>query len=441
LYGIDSTKIESMFERLEELIESDGIEFEIVERDEHISHVYLYHNGLLMNAMSTSVSSTVDEQTNRCVSDEHSSRSTSNNGKRNNDQILSPPSQIIVESVNVKRQKSQSNNIGILTHIDNEQPFVYLQLLPESSSIMTRIEHTIDRIVQNSQCRTSCEINDYVIAQYADDGVYYRARIQSYESTTSTYIYDYAYELNDIEPQAHRYRLEKISTQQWLDHVRTVYETKTQEQITFEFVDDEQTTIRTELSSLESSEPATWTATICGVDRTYFYIHRFPQTDALVCEILELLQTETKQPRANASSWSNNELCIVFDRNEDVFVRGKILVNDNDRYDVQCIDYGRILSDITSDDLYILPDQQACRQAPLARQCRLYNVTDENQIRAIDETIRMIGKEEIITVTLHNSAQESCLSVMLFRENHDIVNDRYQTDHEIKVETTKKKES
>jgi len=76
--------------------------------------------------------------------------------------------------------------------------------------------------------------------------------------------------------------------------------------------------------------------------------------------------------------------------------------------------------------MFVLKNPFLLEQKPLARQCRLYGVNDENQSKAIDEVIRLIPLTEQLTLTVDNQQNDTqCMFVMLFRNNKEIINDRY----------------
>jgi hypothetical protein len=143
----------------------------------------------------------------------------------------------------------------------------------------------------------------------------------------------------------------------------------------------------------------------------------------------ELLQSYPKEHN-QSNLWNINDLCIVYDSEQNQYFRGKILSIENEKYNIQCIDYGNILSNITNDNLYLLTNNELIKQNPLARQCRLYGVNDNDQYKAIEEIIKNINSTERVTITVENDQNDQCMFVMLFRENNEIVNDRY-----IKVKT------
>ena len=348
---------------------------------------------------------------------------------------------------------------AFLTYLEKNEPFVYLQLLPDCEKNLEKINQLINEIVEKNQHNSSYEIGDHVVAQFTDDSNYYRAQIQSYSSETQRYtvffldygnqddnvaeteLFSYTNELQNIEAQAHRYRLEKINSSMWINTVRSmIEEQKLNDQVEFHWIDQENNLIHIKFTDeekiyqLASVMPQTASGNISAYNRDCFFVHLLPDADSLICEMDELIQNLVKQHRDENETWSLDDLCIVFDSKENRSFRGRILKDhDDSTFDVQCIDYGNILTYIKTDHLYILNDEEVKNRSPLARQCRLFGVNDENQIKAIDEVIQFISPTELVTITIQNDPNESCLLVMLFREDHQIVNDQYQIDSEIRV--------
>lgn len=335
---------------------------------------------------------------------------------------------------------------AILTYNDQNQPIIYVQLLPESESILGRINDLIDDTVKENKHNPSYKVDEHVIAQFTDD-LYYRAQVLSYSNEKNTYtvyfldygnvdedvpqdrLCSYSDELKQIEPLAQKYTIEKISNRTWVNKVLTNFESKVNEEIEFYFIDKTKNIIHVKLDNENDiyQEPKTFTANISAVNKDCFYIHILPDANALICEMDELLQNHNKQNKLS-NSWSINDRCIVYDNELNQYFRGKIRSINNDKYDVQYIDHGNIILNVTNDNLYILDDNNFLQQVPLARQCRLYGVNNKNQEKAIKEIIQHINPTERVTITVENDQNEECMNVMLFRENHDIVNDRYRFD-------------
>ncbi|CAF5031403.1 unnamed protein product, partial [Rotaria sp. Silwood1] len=76
---------------------------------------------------------------------------------------------------------------GLLTYVEPNKPYVYIQLLPESELIIEKIDQLIDKIINENKRNSSYEIGDHVIAQFTQDDHYYRARIESYSTSTNFY--------------------------------------------------------------------------------------------------------------------------------------------------------------------------------------------------------------------------------------------------------------
>ena len=333
-----------------------------------------------------------------------------------------------------------------MTYIDRDQPIVAVQLLPESESILERINELIETCLTENQRPSSYDIGDYVLAQFTKDENYYRARIES--STTNecytVYFLDYgntednvrkdqfyAYSdaLKSILPLAQKYSLDRINAPSWVNHVRPIVEKYENETIEFYFVDPSNSVIHMKFNSDETSvyhQPKTLTANISGTYKDRFYIHILPDTDALVCEIDELIQAEMKnEDKEENPQWKLDDLCLVYDSQRDEHFRGRILSIDEGKFHVQCIDHGHVLSDLSSTNLSRIRNDELRQKPALARACRLHGVDDHEQLKAIDEIIRHIDPMERVTITVDHDENTPCLMVMLFRENHEIVNDRF----------------
>ncbi|CAF3570765.1 unnamed protein product [Rotaria sp. Silwood1] len=478
LYDISSNMLDEAFKKLHEYIQSDKIEISIVNQDDtNLFHVLLYIDGECFNEKFHKSSIIIDQyETSSDINDQSSTttattvkdqeRPMSATGKRNSAEISSPGGNSLNASMNNKRQKSESEtdvNLvkyyrGILTHLDENKPLVYVQLLPESESMIEQINDLIDSIIQENKQNSSYEIGDYVIAQFTDDMNCYRARIESYSDLTQNYtvyfldygnldknvpkthLYSYTNELKQIKPQAHGYLLENLTSQIWINKVRSLIENKLNEEIEFYFIDEIKSIIHmkfddeNQIYTNENNQPKTFTANISGINNDCFYIHILPDADTLICEMDELLQTYEKEHNI-LKLWSINDLCIVYNNELNQYFRGKILSINNDKYNIQCIDYGNIINDITNDNIYLLPNNDILKQLPLARQCRLYGVNNKNQIKAIEDIIKNIHPTECVTITVENDQNDQCMDVMLFRENHEIVNDRYQVDDDTTQDT------
>ncbi len=360
---------------------------------------------------------------------------------------------------------------ALLTHIEKDKPYVYLQLYPESESIMDRINELIGNIIHEDKHNSSYKIGDHIIAKFTEDENYYRARIESYSPSTELYtvyfldygnidenipidhLYSYSDDLNEIEPQARGYLLAEINPEIWNEIVRSLVEKNLNDIVEFYFTDENNSIIhlkfdneneichdtKEDFNVLKSpiiEQNKTFQANITATDNDCFYIHILPDGNLHTCEIEEILQTCDKQHK---DTWKINDLCIVSNE-ENKYYRGEILAIDDNKYDVKCIDYGNILQNITDDHLYVLSDEEIFKQSSLAHQCRLYNVDDVNQVKAIEEIIKNIQPTERVTITVENDRNDQCLFVTLVRENNEIVNEQYSfdgsdtTENENKVE-------
>jgi hypothetical protein len=344
---------------------------------------------------------------------------------------------------------------GFLTHIEEDRPYVYLQFHPESNLILDQINTIIEKLVEEDKRNSSYEIGEHIIAKFTEDDDYYRARIESYSSSSEFYtvyfldygnldenvpidnLYSYTDELKQIEPLAHGYLLDKVNSQSWNNIVRSLVKNHVNDIIEFYYSDENNSTIHIkfdneneiyniqQIPEEEEEENQTFQANISAIDNDCFYIHILPDGNLHVCEMEEILQTCNKEHK---DSWSIDDLCIVSNE-ENKFYRGQILAINDNKYDVKCIDYGNNLQNITDDHLYKLPDETIFKQSSLAHQCRLYEVNDENQIQAIEEIIKNIQPNERVTITVENNRNDPCLFVTLVRENNQIVNEQYSTDN------------
>ncbi|CAF0807587.1 unnamed protein product [Adineta steineri] len=355
---------------------------------------------------------------------------------------------------------------GLLTHIEQTKPYVYLQYIPESEEILEQINQLIGTITEEDKHNSSYEIGDHVIAQFSEDDNYYRARIESYCSTSKLYtvyfldygnidtnvpiehLYSYSNELEQIRPQAHGYVLDKISSETWQDTVRSFVEQNLNDVVEFYITDENHSSIQMKFDyenhtsnvkdniehteSLPTEPIKTITANISAIDNDYFYIHTIPDGNLHVCELEDILQSCEKQ---HNDQWFINDICIVSNEDEQYY-RGQILSINDDKYTLKCIDYGNTLQNVTNEHLFKLPDENIYKQSPLAHQCRLYGIDDENQTKAIEELIKNIPLTEHVTITIENDRNNQCSYVTLTRENKDIVNNQYQCDnHENKPQS------
>jgi hypothetical protein len=336
---------------------------------------------------------------------------------------------------------------GMLTHIEENRPYVYLQFYPESEQLLDEINTIIEKITEEDKHNPSYEIGDYVIAKFTEDDNYYRARIESYSSSSKLFavyfldygnldenvpidhVYSYADELKQIEPLAHGYLLDNINPETWNTIVQPLVFEHLNDVVDFCYSDESNTAIHVKFDNEDDiyniQDNQTIQANVCATDDDCFYIHILPDENLHVCELEEILQTCDKQPN---DSWSISDLCIVSNENNK-FYRGQIVGINNKKYDVKCIDYGNSLQNITDDHLYKLPDEDIFKQPSLAHQCRLYGVSDENQMKANEEVIKNIQPSERVTITVQNNRDDPCLFVILIQKNHENVNEQYSTDN------------
>lgn len=441
--------LDQVYKQLDDYIESADVTYAIIHQVDDLHHVLLSINGECWNEKYDDQSSTITTAT----TVQERERPASASGKRNNDAILSPNGNSMSSSMNIKRQKNGSEPIeltsmayreGMLVYIDQNKPMVYLQLIPESETILERIDGLVDTIVEENQRPSSYDIGEDVLAQFTKDNRHYRARIESYSTSTELYtvyfldygnmeenvrkeqLFSYSEQLKTIPAQAQGYHLDKITSSTWLNVLRPILEDKVDETMEFYFIDPTNSIIHLKLDDENRfyTQPKTFTANISGSYDDCFYIHILPDADVLVCEMDELLQAHAKEQQSN-HIWKSNDLCIVFHSERNVHFRGRILSMNDEKYNVQCIDYGHVLFNITEENLYLLTDEDLIKREPLARQCRLYGVDEKEQFKAIEEMIRHINPMERVTITIDNDQNAPCMFVMLFRENNEIVNDRF----------------
>ncbi|CAF1434332.1 unnamed protein product [Adineta ricciae] len=466
LYGIPVEKVNDAFEYLKEMSDSDGIEYAVINQQDKVHNVILYNKNTCINEkfgydpqveISEKPSTTeVEEQKQIPVKAEIPTIENIVPTDENTSDVLKPA--ITDESETGVEETSSKYRQGILTHIEEDKPFVYIQLLPESDDIINKITELIETITDADQHESSYEIGSYVIAKFSVDGNFYRARIESHSATFDSYnvyfldygnidenvptahLYPYSDELKQIEPQAHGYTLAGITTDTWNDVVQALLAEQLNEPIDFYIVDENACTIHVKIENEDSIynrsvsaeqveavtiEPgATFIAKICATDQDYFYIHVIPNGNLHVCELEEQLPLCEK---TRQDQWSIGNLCIV-STEENKFYRGEILSMTDASYDVKCIDYGNVLLNVTSEQLYVLPDEGIYRQSPLANQCRLHGIDDVNERKAIEEVIQHIQETEDVTIIVQSKTDDQCLLVILVRENKDVVNSQYLTN-------------
>ncbi|CAM4748884.1 unnamed protein product [Rotaria magnacalcarata] len=356
---------------------------------------------------------------------------------------------------NEPKEEESQYRTGLLTHMEMDKPYIYLQLLPESVPILERIHELIDKIVLEQLHNSSYAIGDHVIAKFSEDDEHYRARIESYSSTSNLYtvyfldygnldenvpvdhLYSYSGELEAIEPLVRRYLLNQVTIETWTKTVQSIIEEKLNDNIEFTIIDENNSIIDVKfddaiyadhvqeyVEQIESSiieQTKSFAANISATDKDSFYIHILPDDNLRVCELEEYLKTCDKQRK---HIWAINDRCIV-GNDEEHFYRGQILATDDNKYHVKCIDYGNILENINDGHLFVLSDVRILEQLPLAQQCRLYGIDDSNQIKVINDIIKNIPTTECVTVDIENDENYQLWLVKLTRENNDVINDHY----------------
>ena len=314
---------------------------------------------------------------------------------------------------------------------------------------MDQINKIIETIINEDKHNPSYNINDHIIAQFSEDDNYYRAKIESYSSSSNFYtvyfldygnldenvpiehLYSYSTELEQIEPQVHKYLLDNITSETWDNIVRSFVEAKLNDTIEFYITDEDRSVIHMKFDNeniKQSESMKTYTVNICAIDNDCFYIHTVPDGNLHAGEMEENLRLCNKEHK---DQWAVQDACIVSNE-ENQYYRGEILRMDDKKYDVKCIDYGNTLLNVTDEHLYVLPDEEIYQQLPIAKQCRLHGIDDGNQTKAIEESVKDIQPTEQVIITVENDLDDSCWHVTLVRENKEIVNNDVQ-ENEIKV--------
>ncbi|CAF1120767.1 unnamed protein product [Adineta ricciae] len=467
LADVAKDELSEAIKQLDTLEESDKTEVLIVEKTDDLWRVRIYINGRCFNERFPTELAPVEKNDSSFDMDDQSSttttttvqeqeRPTNATCKRTNEEILSPGTNSANTSMAHKRQKSESESeantkkfhTGVLVHIDQDQPIVYMQLLPEAYSILGQINEIIDVIVQDANHEATYEIGDYCIAQFSFDDAYYRARVDSCSSDNQTYtvyfldygnldknvpldrLFPYSNDLKQIEHLAQKYMLEHQTTDSWTNIVRPLLDSKINDEFNFYYTDSSKATIHIKFDENESQmyvQPKTLAANISAANKDCFYIHILPDVETTICQMDEELHNARKDHRIG-QSWQVNDRCIVLNDTNQQYFRGEIRAIQNDKYDVLCIDHGNVLLNCSEDKLYTLSDEELFQQAPLAHRCRLFGVNDDNQMKAIDEVIKHISPTERVTITTNNDYNDQCMYVMLIRGDDEIVNDRYQSN-------------
>jgi hypothetical protein len=338
-----------------------------------------------------------------------------------------------------------------LTNIDIDEPYVYLQLIPESESIIAQIEQIISSNMKSNQVDVSYSIGDHVIVQYNEDNKYYRARIESYSETSRTYvvyfldngyrkenicieyIYPYIDALSPFPPQAHRYTFDQANVQSWQAASRVDIENHMlNKMVNFKLIDENESIISDILTDeqlanidgtrmkvmLESEveQTKTFSVSISSIDNDCFYIQKSPEDCSAVCDMETMLQTSMKEHRKN-ETWLIDDLCIVVD-DQNRFYRGQIISTNDKTYDVRSIDYGYMVEKRTDDQLYLLPDGHMLRRAPLAQRCRLYTIDNTHTSSSVKESIQQSQTTEFVTIRVEKDRDATCWLVTLIRDEH-----------------------
>lgn len=251
--------------------------------------------------------------------------------------------------------------------------------------MLDQINGLIDNVRQENKHNASYEIGENVVAKFSTDGDYYRARIESKSSTSDSYnvyfldygnldenvliddIHPYTDQLKEIEPLVHGYALEGISSDAWNESVRSLIDEHLNNEIEFYYTDEDHLTIHIKFENENDIYHIEQGKTF-EVDTTNKENDVRDSSDENLEERLTTCSKEGKD------SWSINELCLV-SNDEGKYLRGEILVINDDNYDVKCIDHGYNLSNIPIDRLYVLPDEEIFKQP-----CRKDPIEDETKV-------------------------------------------------------------
>lgn len=477
LYGISSDKLDNAYKDLsDDSAEDNIIEISIINTENEIDNVLVFINNKCLNekfgydpskpiakeeeqetinegilTTNEPLMETSEEKINEDIVTTNEPLVETSEEKINEDIITTNEPLVETSEETNLVENSSKNHQGILTHVEKNKPYVYLQLTPESDAVLDHINEVIKNVIEEDKHNSSYEIGDHVIAKFSEDENHYRARIKSYCSTSQIYtvyfldfgnidenvpidsLFSYSDDLKEIPPQAHGYLLDEIDSNIWNDTVRPLVENNLYETVEFYFTDENNSMIHLkfdnenlqENKSVTNEENKTFQANISATDKDSFYIHILPDGNLNACEMEENLQICDKNRQ---DTWTINDLCIVSDE-ENRFYRGKILAIDENTYDVKRIDYGNVLENLTVDHLYAIPDEEIYKRSSMAQQCRLDGVDDVNQTKAIEEIIKNIPITERVTITVENDRNDPCLFVKLVRENNDIVNEKYLSEY------------
>jgi hypothetical protein len=445
LYGVPSSEINNAFKYLEDNSDCENLEISIVNEKDHILKVLVYMNNQCVNEKFGYDPNLIENNDSSTEIDDQLSTTTATTVKEQEQSLSVAEKQSSSDTSDIKQSEIEDisgtkSHQGVLTHMEKTKPFVYLQLIPESEPIIEQINELIQTITEKNKHNSSYTIGDHVIAQFSEDDLYYRARIESYSTSSELYnvyfldygnidenvpvdrLYSYSEDLEKIPPQAHGYLLDEINSETWDQNVQSLVEEKLNDVVEFDFIDEQSSVIHLKFDYPEQTK--TFSANISAIDKDCFYIHLLPDDNLHVSEIEEILSKCDKQHK---DTWVIDDLCIASDE-DNQYYRGQILAIDDDKYNVKCIDYGNVLSNITSEHLYVLPDEEILKQPPLAHQCRLDGMDDVSQMKTIEDVIKNIEPAECVKISIENDRNDSCLLVTLERENNEIINDQFLSD-------------
>ncbi|CAF4415082.1 unnamed protein product, partial [Rotaria sp. Silwood2] len=274
LYGIKSNEIDNAFQHLADNSDSENIEISIINKKNSLFNVLLYIDDKCVNEKfgydpdlieyndgnveiddqpSTPIATTIiKEEEEEEEEEKEQEQPISVDEKQTNDDVLpqnesssdtpaftQPENNELMTEETLPKYRS-----GFLTHIEQNKPYVYIQLIPESESIIEQINQLIEKTIEAKKHNSSYEIGDHVIAQFTQDDTYYRARIESYSSETNSYtvyfldygnldenvqlnhLYSYSEELKNIEPQALGYLLNNVNLELWTNTLHSLMENK-----------------------------------------------------------------------------------------------------------------------------------------------------------------------------------------------------------------------
>ncbi|CAF4776500.1 unnamed protein product, partial [Rotaria socialis] len=409
LYGILPDKIDDAFTYLQDVSDSENLEISIVKEKDLLSNVLLYADNICVNEkFGCDLNAIETSDTNVNIGDQATTTTVNEQEQPQIPLTIEQPPSVVEQPPSVVEQppsvveqppsvverppsvveqptnddalsqneilepaKSDSNEpkeeepqcrTGLLTHMEMDKPYIYLQLLPESVPILERIHQLIDKIVVEKLHNSSYAIGDHVVAKFSEDDEYYRARIESYSSTSNLYtvyfldygnldenvtvdhLYSYSDELEKIKPLIRGYLLNQVTIETWTNTIQPIIEEKLNDSIEFTIIDENNSIIDIEFDDaiyadhvqeyvehIESSiieQAKRFTANISATDKDSFYIHILPDDNLRVCELEEYLKACDKQRK---HIWAINDRCIV-SNDQEQFYRGQILAIDDNKY-------------------------------------------------------------------------------------------------------------